>query len=289
MSETQKEYNDMAVSVAANPFENKQVSTNRYTENAIADSEQSRSVAEVQSAMIIAKRFPRNQVEAMDRILQACARQTLAETGMYSYARGGTDITGPSIRLAETIAQNWGNIQFGIRELSSANAESTVEAFAWDIENNVRQVKTFQVPHVRYSRSKGNTKLSDPRDIYESVANSGARRLRACILGVVPGDVVEAAMKQCEVTLRTKTDVTPERIQSLIDKFSEHKVTKQMIEARIQRRIDAITPALMVQLGKIYNSLKDGMSVASDWFVDDSKPQVEAVPLKEKLKAKVDG
>jgi hypothetical protein len=39
-----------------------------------------------------------------------------------------------------------------------------------------------------------------------------------------------------------------------------------MIEKRIQRRLDAMTPALMVQLGKVYNSLKDGMSTIADWF-----------------------
>lgn len=273
--------------MTSNPFEGA-VQNNRYQENALSDSEQGRSIAEIQSAMVIAKRFPRNQVESMDRILQACARQTLAESGIFSYARGGTDITGPSIRLAETIAQSWGNIQFGIRELSQANGESTVEAYAFDLENNVRQTKTFQVPHVRYSRAKGNTKLSDPRDIYENIANNGARRLRACILGVIPGDVVEAAVKQCELTLKTKADVTPERIQSLIEKFAEFGVNKQMIESRIQRRVESITPSLLVQLGKIYNSLKDGMSSATDWFSDETKRVDAAVPLVDKLKGKVE-
>jgi hypothetical protein len=48
-----------------------------------------------------------------------------------------------------------------------------------------------------------------------------------------------------------------------LDKF---KVTKSQIEARIQRRIDTITPAQMVSLRNIYNSLSDGMSDPSDWF-----------------------
>jgi hypothetical protein len=78
----------------------------------------------------------------MDRILNACTRPTLAEAGALHLRRGGTEITGPSIRLAEALAQNWGNIQFGIRELEQRNGESTVEAFAWDIETNTRQTKT---------------------------------------------------------------------------------------------------------------------------------------------------
>lgn len=237
----------------------------RRTENAIADVEQARAVAETQGAMVIAKRFPRDPIAAMDRILNACTRPTLAEGALYTYARGGDDISGPSIRLAEALAQNWGNIQFGIRELEQRGGDSTVEAFSWDVETNTRQVKTFQVRHERHTK-KGVTKLTDPRDVYELVANQGSRRLRACILGIIPGDVVEAAVRQCESTLKTKAKVTPERIQSLLEKFAEFKVTKDQIEKRIQRRIEAMTPAQVVSLGKIYNSMKDGMSEAADWF-----------------------
>jgi len=251
----------------SNPFGSQQLA--RQTVNAVADAEQARAIAETQGAMIMAQRFPRNPIAAMDRILNACTRQTLAEGALYTYARGGTDITGPSIRLAETLAQNWGNIQFGIRELEQRGEESTVETFAWDVETNTRQVKVFQVRHERHTR-QGVKKLSDPRDVYELVANQGARRLRACILGIIPGDVVEAAVAQCDTTLRTKANVTPELIASLIEKFSEYHVGKDLIEKRIQRRIEAMTPAQVVALGKIYNSLKDGMSSASEWFEVDS-------------------
>jgi hypothetical protein len=257
----------------------------RAASNAITEVEGQRAIAEAQAAMVIAKRFPRDQIAAMDRIQQACTRPTLAEGALYTYGRGGSDVTGPSIRLAEALAQAWGNMQFGIRELDQRDGESTVEAFAWDVEMNTRQVKVFQVKHERHTR-QGAKKLSDPRDIYELVANQGARRLRACILGIIPGDVVESAVKQCEVTLKTKADVTPERIQSLLAKFSEMGVSKEQIEKRIQRRIDALTPALLVQLGKIYNSLKDGMSAASDWFEAElAKPKMDAAEVAPKASA----
>src|SRR5574340_1669066 len=179
----------------------------RPSNNAIADATTQREVAEVQGAIVLAKKFPRNQIEAMDRILNACQRPSLAEGALYSYARGGTDITGPSIRLAEVAAQNWGNLQFGIRELEQRNGESTVEAYAWDMETNVRQAKVFQVAHKRHTK-KGSYQLEDPRDIYEMVANQGARRLRACILAVIPGDVTEAAVAQCEATMKSKADTS---------------------------------------------------------------------------------
>ncbi|MCT8345127.1 hypothetical protein LG003_20345 [Photorhabdus kleinii] len=244
-----------------NPF-----SSSTQQANGMVAVEQQRAIQEVQAAMVIAKKFPRDPITAMDRILQACTRPTLAESALYSYSRGGAEVTGPSIRLAEAVAQNWGNIQFGIRELEQKNGESSVEAFAWDIETNTRQVKTFTVPHVRFTR-QGKKKLEDPRDIYEMVANQGSRRLRACILGVIPGDVIEAAVNQCDVTLRSNADTSPDAIKKMIAVFKdEFGVTSEQIQKRIQCRVEAMRPAQMVQMKKIYASLRDGMSSVDDWF-----------------------
>jgi len=239
-------------------------------------SDSQRAIAEVQAALVIAKQFPRNPIEAYDRVMNACQRPGLAQSAVYSYARGGSSVTGPSIRLAEMLAQNWGNIQYGIRELSSENGESTVEAFAWDVETNTRQTKVFQVPHMRYTRN-GSKKLTDPRDIYELVANNGARRLRACILGVIPGDVVDAAVDQCEKTIHANADTSPEGVQKLVKAFEQFGVTKDDIEGFIQRRLDAITPANVVSLRKIFTSLRDGMSSAKDWFKNAKAIEVAAV------------
>ncbi|GGO89175.1 hypothetical protein GCM10011348_46310 [Marinobacterium nitratireducens] len=255
--------------LAHNPFA---ASQSVPASNAPAQAESQRAIQEVQAAMVIAKKFPRDMQAAMDRILNACTRPTLAEGALYSYNRGGQDVTGPSIRLAEAIAQNWGNMQFGIRELDQkAGVESTVEAFAWDVETNTRQVKTFTVPHKRFTRS-GTKTLTDSRDIYELVANQGARRLRACILGVIPGDVVEAAQKQCEITLNTHADTSPEAIKKMVAAFGEFGVSGEQIQDKLQVRLEAMRPAQMVQMKKIYASLRDGMSKPGDWFEFEEKP-----------------
>lgn len=270
-----------------NPFQASAVAVRPAT-NAIADAGQQREIAEVQGAMVIAKRFPRDPIAAMDSILQACTRPSLAEGALYSYSRGGSEITGPSIRLAEVAAQCWGNIQFGIRELEQRNGESTVEAFAWDVQSNTRQVKVFQVPHQRHTK-KGSYKLEDPRDVYELVANQGARRLRACILGIIPGDVIESAVKECEQTLKANADTSADGLKKLVAAFDHFGVTKDQIEKRCQCRLEAIRPAQVVQMKKIYASLRDGMSVPGDWFeVDetDAKAEAPAASLREKIRSR---
>lgn len=227
----------------------------------------SRQAQEVQAAMVIAKRFPRDEVEAFNRVLQSCKRKSLAESAMYEYPRGGTKVTGPSIRLAEAIAQNWGNIDFGITELEQKNGESQVMAYAWDLETNSRQVKIFSVPHIR-STKKGNVPLTDPRDIYEMVANQGARRLRSCILGIIPGDVVEAAVRQCEETLTNggkKPLIDLVRDMALIFQ-NEFGVPLEAIEKYIGCKSEAFSMRDLVRLKKVYTSLHDGMAKREDIF-----------------------
>ncbi|AMV31279.1 hypothetical protein VN12_04120 [Pirellula sp. SH-Sr6A] len=238
---------------------------------------QAREVAEIQAAMAIAKKFPRNEKACADRIILACQRNSLAESATYEYSKGGTAITGPSIRLAEAMAMAWGNMQFGVRELEQRHGESTVEAFAIDLENNVRCVKVFQVRHHRDTKSGGYT-IKDQREIYELVANQGSRRVRACILALIPGDVVEAAVDQCDKTLSEHCDMSTDNIKKMVDAFSALGVTKEMIESRIQRSIDAITKANVIGLRKVYNSIKDGMSSAKEWFpVPDEKTGTQTV------------
>jgi hypothetical protein len=227
----------------------------------------SRQAQEVQAAMVIAKRFPRDEAAAFNRIMKSCERKSLAEQSMYEYPRGGQKVTGPSIRLAEAIAQNWGNLDFGVLELEQRNGESVVMAYAWDLETNTRQTKTFTVRHIRDTK-QGSKALTESRDVYEISANQGARRVRACILGVIPGDVVDAAIKQCEKTLAgdNKTPLS-DTIRDMIVVFErEHQVTKEMLEKYIGCKYDAFTRNDVLRLAKVSKSLTDGMAVCEQFF-----------------------
>lgn len=247
---------------------------------AIASSDAQRAVAEVQAALALARMNPRDVVACIDKITNAFTRPSLAEVAQYQYSRGGTDIEGPSIRSAEAIAQLWGNIQFGFRELTRGTDKdgvtfSEVEAFAWDVESNTRRPVQFRVRHWRDTK-KGGYRVAEERDIYELVANQAQRRVRACILSVIPGDVVELAMQQAAVTLKAKADTSPEALKKMLDAFAVFDVTKEHIERRIQRHMEAIQPAQVVTLKRIYASLRDGISTPGDWFEVAAPEQPDA-------------
>ena len=74
-----------------------------------------RAAQEIQATLVVAKRFPRDETGAYNKIMEACKRTSLAEQAIYSYPRGSETVEGPTIRLAETMARAWGNIEFGIK------------------------------------------------------------------------------------------------------------------------------------------------------------------------------
>ncbi|KEF40151.1 hypothetical protein M670_00167 [Schinkia azotoformans MEV2011] len=247
---------------------------NQQQPNTLAQASSSREMEEVKGQIFMAKQFPRNIFQSEQRILDNCKRPGLAEAAVYSYPRGGTKVEGPSIRLAEVLAQNWGNLAFGVKELEQREGESVAMAYCWDLETNVRQEKVFTVKHSRKAKGKLN-KLDDPRDIYELVANNGARRLRSCILGIIPGDIVDKAVDECNKTMQGSNKAPlKDRIANALKSFKEkYRVTQEQIEERFGYNVDAFTERDMVDLIKIFNSLKDGMSKADDWFSKQSKKE----------------
>lgn len=245
-----------------------------------------REAQEVQAAVFMAKRFPRDENQAMARISQSCQRRGLAEKAIYTYPKGGQNVTGPSIRLAEAIAQSWGNLQCGVVELSQEAGESTCMAYCWDIETNFRDTKVFTVPHTIQTK-KGAKQLTDPRDIYEHVANQGARRKRACILAVIPKDVVDFALEACQKTLASAyKEPLIDRLRNMANVFQkEFSVPLESIEKYIGYKLDSFTEMDMVTLRGVYTALKEGSAKREDYFDLPKGGAVPAVPEPEAASA----
>lgn len=256
--------NQMISTNEPNPFK---MSANPHVNAGTVTIESSRAVAEAQGKLIIAKNFPRNEYEAYAKAIEACKRKSLAEKAIYSYPRSGSTISGPSIRLAEELARCWGNIDFGIKELSQKDGESEMQAYCWDMETNTMSSQTFVVAHIRDLKNGVKKKLTEQRDIYENNANMAGRRLRARILAVLPPDLVEQAVAECRKTLAGNND-TPiaDRIKKMVVAFEKFGIKVETIEKRLDRKIDTMTAEDISDYIGIYNSLKDGNSSVSDWF-----------------------
>jgi len=247
--------------------------------------ETSRATAESQAGFIMAKQYPRNEDLALNKILNSCRRVGLAESAEYAFPKGGVTVMGPSVRLAEAVAQNWGNILFGIREMEQKEGETVMMAYCYDMESNTRAERIFTVSHSIKLRSGEMKKLEDPRDVYEMNFNMGARRKRACILEVIPGDVIELAVEACRATLQAAgQDASPEAIEKMVEAFTEIGVSKEQIELRQGKNTEALVASELAMLRKIFKSITEGMSTPEKWFGDDVLQQPKAVKKADKKK-----
>lgn len=250
--------------------------------------EKARAMTEVQAQVIIARQNPRDEIKAIKKIQQISKFLKFAESAIYAYPRGGTMITGPSIRAAEALANYWGNTLYGTKTISQNlnTGTSEVMAYCWDVENNVRAERTFKVAHVRETKN-GNKTLTSNRDIYEKEANDSSRRLRACILGLIPKYIVDEMVDCCEQTLIGDTEKTlKERTDELITKFGELGISKDVIEKKMGVTVDKLVAKNIVSLGYIYNSIKENFAPASQFFDIPNSTQKQVTAALSKLKGK---
>ena len=243
--------------------------------------EASRAIAEAQGKLVIAKRFPRDEVAAYAKAMEACQRPKMAEKAFYAFPRGGQTVKGPTIRFAEELARCWGNIDYGIKELSQDDGKSEMQAYAWDLETNAQSVQNFTNPHQREQGKKMVT-LTSQRDIYENNANMATRRLRARILAILPSWFVEDCIAECEKTLAGQND-TPlvDRVKKMVVQFARFGVTQEQIEHRLKRKIDTMNVDDFTEYIGIYNAIKQNESKVSDWFEVEKEASELTAALRE--------
>lgn len=253
----------------------------------VGEYQESKQLSEIKGKMFLARQFPRDPEQSLQNVLMECQRPKLAEAAQYEYQKGDNVVTGPSIRLVEVLARHWGNIDSGVAEIDTHSDHTVVKAYAWDLENNVSDEKTFAVQHVRTTK-RGSYKLTDERDIYEMVANKAARRKRSCLLAVMPGWYVEAALDACNETLRKSVAngrSMDEVRASLLSAFAEVGITAVDIEARMGRPIDKLNENDVVKLRHLYSAIKDGFVKAADAFGTTEQSSSADLPSEEEENA----
>lgn len=269
--------------------------------------EQARAVAEVRGAIMVAQDCPRDLIRARHQMLESCAIPTLAEKAFWRFPRGNkyneetkkwepNMLTGSSIFLMRELARCWGNVQYGIDEMrrDDAGGVSEMRAWAWDVQTNTRSSNTFIVPHTRDTK-KGTEKLTDTRDVYENNTNQASRRLRTCIVAILPPWFVFDAEEACRETNKSGGGVPlVRRIEGVLSAFAHLRqpVTRKQLEMKLGRLVsewDGEDVALLTTVGR---SLKAGETTRDEEFppervestaglVPGEKPAVTPPPVVE--------
>lgn len=219
--------------------------------------EQSRAVAQVQAAAVMAHQFPRSQQAAIDAMRDACGRKELAQRAFYKFARSGQAVTGSSVHLARELARIWGNIDYGLAELrrDDTAGQSELLAYAWDLETNARASRTFIIEHARDTK-EGRRKLTELRDISDNNNNWGARNVREAIFAVLPRWFTDMAQAACRETLDGGGgEPLPVRVDRAIAAFGRARVTRDQLVDHVGAPVEEWTHLDVTDMEILYGSL----------------------------------
>lgn len=165
--------------------------------------------AEIDQQIATAHVYPRSLSKISKNVLSLVTiSQNAAEKCTYALPRGGKPITGPSIRLAEIVASQWGNSRVGARVVHVDRKEMYVEAEGvfHDLETN-----TATTARVRRRISDRNGRLFNDDMIIVTGNAACSIAKRNAILGGVPeaiwGEAYDAALR----TVRGDMKTLPER------------------------------------------------------------------------------
>jgi len=226
-----------------------------------------RVASETQAMILMARSRPREFLEIKRGMQLACARTRLAEKAVYNYPRGGTQVTGPSIRLMEMLVGVFGNVDAGWRVLEADDERARVEAYAWDLENNVRKRIEFWVQFSRDTKA-GVVPVRAERDKYEVVASAAQRRVRACIANILPFDLVDEAMECCAETVKKGDGQRPlvDRIADMVLDFENIGVSKEMLEELLKHPVTAIIVDEIPRLRGVFTAIAEGHAQREEFF-----------------------
>lgn len=121
-------------------------------------------------------------------------------------------------------------------------------------------------------------------DEFRAIAEvQASRRIRACILQIIPGDVTEEAMKACESTIKKTGGDAPlvDRVRKMAAVFQEYGVTTEMLGRRLGHNLNATIEQELVQLRRIYTSIKDGAAKREEFFDLTASAPADPAPTTE--------
>jgi hypothetical protein len=237
-----------------------------------------RAIAEVKASVTAAKMDPRNEDAARRAILAAFQRPALALMGLWVVPRGSSEVSGPSIRAAEEMARLWGNLDYGTIEHGKMGGQSQQETYCWDKQSNTKKTVRFSVDHVRYTRKGGNIPLTNPQEISEVVAASSQKKVRDCILALLPRDLTAAAVDVMKATrARITTDVGA-ALSLAVKAFAEDfAVTQEQIEQMIGCPLAKMGAEELETLRSVFTTLSEDGAKVSDFFGEVKPLQQQAL------------
>jgi len=232
--------------------------------------------AMIQARYVMADRRPRDWDLVRTRILKECQRPNFAVVARYSKPMGGKRAEGPSIRFAEAAMRCMGNVANDTMTVWDDPEKRIVRVVYTDLETNIAYSKDITVQKTVERRSvKTGTPILSKRmnsngewvylvpatddDLLNKENALISKAMRTCALRLLPGDILDDAMRQVVDTLRNKAAKDPEaERKAILDTFSRLGVSPTDLKAYVGHEMTRLTPEEITDLSAIAHAIRDG-------------------------------
>jgi len=238
------------------------------------------AAAVLDKRIITARQFPRSIARFKNEAIALLSEDIeTARSAEYSKPVGGGSVRGPSVRLTEIACLCWTNVEVEIQEPMISERSVTVQAFAWDLERNIRMpgIATTSILKADGSRYA-------PHMVETAVVATAAKARRNAILAVIPrayvNDLLEAAKA---VANKHQKPLEQVRVEMLEFFARTYKVDSEQVFTYLAvKGVADINQEHIEELRAVVAALKEGES-PEDYF---GKPKSKVDLAKEKAAAR---
>ena len=227
-----------------------------------------RSDVDIQIAT--AHRYPRSITRFKQSALaMATSDEDTAASCFYKLSRGGKEIEGPGVRLAEIVGSAWNNLRYGSRIVGEDDKWVVAQGMAHDLETNVAM--TIEVR--RRITDKYGKRYSD--DMIAVTANAAcAIALRNAIFKVVPKTFVDSIYESAKKVAIGDATTLASRRQKALEYFQKMGIALDRILAVLGKvGLEDIDLKDLETLTGLKTAIKDG-----DTTIEAAFPAIVSAP-----------
>lgn len=260
-------------------------------------------MSEYQKAMVVgaftkAERSPRNEDMARMAIMEVCKRPRFADKATYDKPIGGSSVIGPSIRMAEEMGRLWKNLYVKKTVLYDDQLKRMCNVTVLDLESNLSYSNDFTINKTVERKSYKDRTLIEERinskgekigvvvatedEVFMKESSQASKEIRTGILRLIPEWLKEDAMGVVFATQDAEAAEDPQaKRREMLDKMATLGVTPIQIEAWLEHSTSTITPAELVKLQNMANTIRDGQATWAEYMaVKAGTPEAKPEPTR---------
>lgn len=232
--------------------------------------------AEVDQQISTAKAFPRSISSFREKAMSmATLTEDIAASCSYSMPRAGKALEGPSVRLAEIVVANYGNIRAAARVIDNDGKTVTAQGICHDLETNY--CTTVEVKK-RITDKQGKTFSEDMQVVTGNAACAIA--FRNAVFKVIPAALVTDIYEQAKLVAKGTAQTLIERRNKAVTWFTEQGIKPAQICAALEiKKVEDIDLDKLSVLSGMRSAVKNGESTLKELFEGEaSAPKEEKKP-----------